>query len=136
MGFSAKNKLLTSRRSQLSRVLKQKLLLHFPGIRCGENKINLLRLSGEISLKKSPETKISNSVCYIQRKLLCCHVFVFKVFGICLNIGGAPNALNFVEWWTDKLQTEYTHSQGKYYCSRDLLFEWIGFDQTSKSVII
>ena len=30
---------------------------------------------------------------------------------------------------------ENTHLKGKYHCTTDLLFGWIGFDHTSKSVI-
>ena len=29
---------------------------------------------------------------------------------------------------------ENTHNWGKYHCVADLLFDWFGFDQTSKTV--
>ena len=34
--------------------------------------------------------------------------------------------------WTS---TENTHHRGKYHCTADHLFDWLGFDQTSKVVV-
>ena len=32
-------------------------------------------------------------------------------------------------------KSEKTHHRGKYHCTADRLFDWFGFDQTSKTVI-
>ena len=33
------------------------------------------------------------------------------------------------------IQAENTHSRGKYHCMPDILFDWFGFDRTSKTVL-
>ena len=40
-------------------------------------------------------------------------------------------------WDNSRLATENTHLpwKGKYHCTLDLLFHWLGFDQTNKSVV-
>ena len=34
-----------------------------------------------------------------------------------------------------RVKAETTHHRGKHYCTADLLFEWFGFDQRSKTVV-
>ena len=75
------------------------------------------------SFKISENTKMSNGICYplqLARGLPSKHKYFFTQDRL-------------IE--SPRVKAETTHHRGKHYCTADLLFEWFGFDQRSKTVV-